>query len=123
VAVVKAITAQSGTSGYSGVASTEVTAAGLTDSIETLAFTGDNSSYGYRMVSGTWFAQPGQIVVATPFLAATHTQVGDTIVLMPPLAISKADLRRLVEITADSIRAAHAAAYAEAAPAPMLRAA
>ncbi len=81
VAVVKAITAQSGTSGYSGVASTEVTAAGLTDSIETLAFTGDNSSYGYRMVSGTWFAQPGQIVVATPFLAATHTQVGDTIVL------------------------------------------
>ncbi len=35
--------------------------------------------------------------------------LGDTIVLMPPLAISKADLRRLVEITGQSIRAAVAA--------------
>ena len=32
--------------------------------------------------------------------------LGDTIVLMPPLAISKGDLRRLVEITAASIEAA-----------------
>ena len=32
--------------------------------------------------------------------------LGDTIVLMPPLAISKADLARLVEITARSIEAA-----------------
>jgi hypothetical protein len=34
---------------------------------------------------------------------------------MPPLAISKADLRRLVEIVADSIRAASSDAYGEAA--------
>jgi adenosylmethionine---8-amino-7-oxononanoate aminotransferase len=34
--------------------------------------------------------------------------LGDVVVLMPPLAISKADLRRLVEITATSIRAAAA---------------
>jgi putative ABC transport system permease protein len=80
-AVVAAITVQPGTSGYSGVARTEVTAAGITDSLEALAFTGDNSSYGYRMVSGNWFTQPGQIVVAAPFLTATHTQIGDTIVL------------------------------------------
>jgi adenosylmethionine---8-amino-7-oxononanoate aminotransferase len=32
--------------------------------------------------------------------------LGDVIVLMPPLSISKGDLRRLVEIAADSIRAA-----------------
>jgi putative ABC transport system permease protein len=81
VAVAKAITAQSGTSGYSGVATTEVTAAGLTDSLETLAFTGDNSAYGYRMVSGTWFTHPGAIVVAAPFLTATHTRVGDNVLL------------------------------------------
>jgi putative ABC transport system permease protein len=81
VAVVKAITAQPGTSGYSGTAQTEVTAAGLTSAVETLAFTGDNSSYGYQMISGRWFSQSGEIVVATPFLTATHTQVGDTIVL------------------------------------------
>ena len=81
VAVVNAITAQAGTSGYNGVAQTEVTAPGVTTAVETLAFTGDNSSYGYRMVSGTWFTQPGEIVVANPFLTATHTKVGDTIVL------------------------------------------
>jgi putative ABC transport system permease protein len=80
-AVVTAITAQSGTSGYSGVASANVSAAGVTDPLETVAFTGDNSSYGYRMVSGTWFARAGEIVVAAPFLTATNTHVGDTIVL------------------------------------------
>jgi putative ABC transport system permease protein len=80
-AIAKAVTAQAGTSGYSGVAFTEVTAAGLSDPLGAIAFTGDNSSYGYRMVSGTWFTQPGEIVVATPFLTATHTKVGDTIVL------------------------------------------
>ncbi|MGH2923801.1 MAG: adenosylmethionine--8-amino-7-oxononanoate transaminase [Solirubrobacterales bacterium] len=32
--------------------------------------------------------------------------LGDTLVLMPPLAISKAELRRLVGVTAESIRAA-----------------
>ena len=37
--------------------------------------------------------------------------LGDTVVLMPPLAISKADLRRLVEIVADSIAAAWESAY------------
>jgi adenosylmethionine-8-amino-7-oxononanoate aminotransferase len=40
--------------------------------------------------------------------------LGDVVVLMPPLAISKPDLRRLVEITADSIRAAVASAYGPA---------
>ena len=37
--------------------------------------------------------------------------LGDVVVLMPPLAISKQDLRRLVEITTASIRAAHENAY------------
>jgi adenosylmethionine---8-amino-7-oxononanoate aminotransferase len=41
--------------------------------------------------------------------------LGDVIVLMPPLAISKADLRRLVEIAAESIRAAVASACPQAA--------
>jgi adenosylmethionine-8-amino-7-oxononanoate aminotransferase len=38
--------------------------------------------------------------------------LGDVVVLMPPLAISEADLRRLVTITADAIEAATAAAEA-----------
>jgi adenosylmethionine---8-amino-7-oxononanoate aminotransferase len=45
--------------------------------------------------------------------------LGDTVVLMPPLAISVADLRRLVEIVGESIVAAHTSAY----PAAELRAA
>ena len=56
--------------------------------------------------------------------------LGDTVVLMPPLAISKAELRRLLTITRDSIAAAHASAYApaqirpaEAEPAEIRRAA
>jgi adenosylmethionine-8-amino-7-oxononanoate aminotransferase len=49
--------------------------------------------------------------------------LGETIVLMPPLAISKADLRRLVEITAESIGAAVASTYAERRTQPLLRAA
>jgi adenosylmethionine-8-amino-7-oxononanoate aminotransferase len=45
--------------------------------------------------------------------------LGDVVVLMPALAISKPDLARLVEITADSIGAAVAGAYGEAAPAAL----
>ena len=37
--------------------------------------------------------------------------LGDVVVLMPPLSISKADLQRLVTITTASIRAAHDSAY------------
>ncbi|MDQ3572747.1 MAG: adenosylmethionine--8-amino-7-oxononanoate transaminase [Actinomycetota bacterium] len=59
--------------------------------------------------------------------------LGDTVVLMPPLVISKADLRRLVAIVRDSIVAATSKAYdhreaipiaaATAAPSPIRRAA
>ena len=37
--------------------------------------------------------------------------LSDVVVLMPPLSISEDELRRLVEITAESIEAAHASAY------------
>jgi putative ABC transport system permease protein len=80
-AVIRAITAQAGTSGYSGETQVTVTAAGLSDPLETLALTGNNTSYGYRMINGSWFGGPGEIVVAKPFLTATHTRIGDTIVL------------------------------------------
>jgi adenosylmethionine-8-amino-7-oxononanoate aminotransferase len=42
--------------------------------------------------------------------------LSDVVVLMPPLSISESDLHRLVEITADSIRAACASAYRTPAP-------
>jgi adenosylmethionine-8-amino-7-oxononanoate aminotransferase len=40
--------------------------------------------------------------------------LGDVVVLMPPLSISKADLRRLVAVVAESIVAATAEAYPRA---------
>jgi adenosylmethionine-8-amino-7-oxononanoate aminotransferase len=43
--------------------------------------------------------------------------LGETVVLMPPPAISQRDLARLVQIAADSIRAAVADAYADREPA------
>jgi adenosylmethionine-8-amino-7-oxononanoate aminotransferase len=46
--------------------------------------------------------------------------LGDTVVLMPPPAISKRDLERLVEITSEAIRAAVRGAYGEE-PAPLER--
>jgi adenosylmethionine-8-amino-7-oxononanoate aminotransferase len=49
--------------------------------------------------------------------------LGETIVLMPPLTISKADLERLVEITAASIRAAWASAYGQGRIEPLAQAA
>ncbi len=49
--------------------------------------------------------------------------LGDVVVLMPPLAIGEADLRRLVDVVADSIRAACAGAYGEPVTAELAEAA
>jgi putative ABC transport system permease protein len=80
-AIVQAITAQAGTGGYSGEARTEVSVAGVTGAVEIIGLTGNDSARYYRMVSGTWLTEPGEIVVATPFLTAVGKRVGDTIVL------------------------------------------
>jgi putative ABC transport system permease protein len=80
-AVAAAITAQAGTSGYVGQAQAEVTVAGITGALTTVAMTGTGAARYYRMVSGTWLTGPGEIVVATPFLTAADKQVGDTVVL------------------------------------------
>jgi adenosylmethionine-8-amino-7-oxononanoate aminotransferase len=57
-----------------------------------------------------------RVTLAARERGAIIRPLGDTIVLMPPLAISKADLTRLVEITADSIVAAYESAYGPAEP-------
>ncbi|MFI5122927.1 MAG: adenosylmethionine--8-amino-7-oxononanoate transaminase [Vicinamibacteria bacterium] len=52
-----------------------------------------------------------RVTLAARERGAIIRPLGDTVVLMPPLAISKADLGRLVEIAADSIAAAWQSAY------------
>lgn len=78
-AVAAAISGQDGAKGYSGLAQTEVAVAGITGSVEAYGLTGTATSHGYRMVDGEWFDGPDEIVVATPFLTATETKLGDTV--------------------------------------------
>jgi adenosylmethionine---8-amino-7-oxononanoate aminotransferase len=52
-----------------------------------------------------------RVVVEARRRGAIVRPLGDVIVLMPPLAIAKRELRRLVEITAASIEAACSATY------------
>ena len=57
-----------------------------------------------------------QVTLAARRRGAIVRPLGDTVVLMPPLAIEEAELRRLVEITAAAIaEATGAAALADAA--------
>jgi adenosylmethionine-8-amino-7-oxononanoate aminotransferase len=57
-----------------------------------------------------------RVTLAARERGAIIRPLGETVVLMPPLAISKADLARLVEITADSIVAAYESVYGRAEP-------
>ncbi|KAB2336982.1 ABC transporter permease [Actinomadura rudentiformis] len=80
-AITAAINAQPGTRAQYGTARTQAAVAGVAGSVTVVAFTGDASWGGYRMVSGRWISKPGEAVVPTPFLTVTGTQVGDTVTL------------------------------------------
>ncbi len=64
-----------------------------------------------------------RVTVAARERGAIIRPLGDTVVLMPPLAISKADLQRLVEVAADSIAAAYRSAYGASEQVPLRAAA
>jgi putative ABC transport system permease protein len=80
-AIARAIAAQAGTDGYTGMVTSEATTPGVTGAVDVVSLTGTNAARYYRMVSGNWLTGPGQVVVSTPFLTATGKQVGDTVVL------------------------------------------
>jgi putative ABC transport system permease protein len=80
-AVLGAITAQAGTRGYCGTVRAQVSTPALTGELEALATSGGTCADSYRMVNGTWYTGPGEVVVATPFLTRTGTAVGDTVTL------------------------------------------
>ncbi|MEY9846600.1 ABC transporter permease [Streptacidiphilus sp. MAP5-3] len=80
-AMTAAIEAQSGTRAWFGAAQSQVTAGGTTVAVNATAFFGDASWSGRQLVSGSWFTRPGEAVVSTPFLTATGTKVGETVVL------------------------------------------
>ncbi len=78
-AVLAAINAQPGTAGYCASARSPVTVPGLAAATEVLSLSGNHCEPYYPLVSGRWLSGPGEIVVATPFLTATGTRVGDTV--------------------------------------------
>ena len=57
----------------------QVSVAGLREQVPVTAFRGDASWIGYPMVSGRWYADPGQADVPLGFLTATGKRVGDTV--------------------------------------------
>ncbi|WP_245724827.1 ABC transporter permease [Micromonospora citrea] len=79
--ITAAIEAQPGTGGYYSVATTQVAVAGTTGFARLDAFTGDASWGGYEIVSGRWFARPGEAAVPSTFLTATGTRIGDSVVV------------------------------------------
>ncbi|MER7334812.1 MULTISPECIES: ABC transporter permease [unclassified Micromonospora] len=80
-AVLATIDAQPGTRASYGVAQAPGTVVGVADPISVTAFTGDATWDGFEMVSGRWFAAPGEAVVGTPLLTTTGTRVGDTLTI------------------------------------------
>ncbi|MCX4763845.1 FtsX-like permease family protein [Streptomyces sp. NBC_01275] len=78
-AVAAAIDAQPGTAKYYSSATARATVSGTAGTTAVIAFTGDASWGGYTMISGRWFARPGEAVVPTPFLRTTGTRIGDTV--------------------------------------------
>ncbi|MFG3254877.1 ABC transporter permease [Streptomyces sp. NPDC048172] len=80
-AVAAAVKSADGTGRYYRASTVRANVAGLTGTVDVVAFTGDASWGGYAMVSGRWIDGPGEAVVPTPFLSATGTRVGDTVTL------------------------------------------
>ncbi|WP_433199811.1 ABC transporter permease [Dactylosporangium sp. CS-047395] len=78
-AIEAAIKAQPGTARYFAMQDTEVTVAGLTGTTRAVLFDGDASWASYEMISGRWFAAPGEAVVPSGFLDAAGVHVGDTV--------------------------------------------
>jgi putative ABC transport system permease protein len=72
---------QAGTARYFTTSEAQVGVTGVSGDVRVIAFHGDSSWGTYQMISGSWFSQPGQAVVASGFLRTTGTRVGDTITL------------------------------------------
>ncbi|KRV50187.1 ABC transporter permease [Wenjunlia vitaminophila] len=77
--VTAVLDAQPGTRAHYGIAATEASVSGVSGAVTVRAFRGDASFGDYQMISGRWIEGPGEAVVPPPFLAATGTQVGDTV--------------------------------------------
>jgi putative ABC transport system permease protein len=77
-AVTAALRAQPGTAHTVTLYGNQVTAAGISQQVQALAFDGPAAWTGYGLIAGHWYDAPGQIDVNTDFLDASGLALGDT---------------------------------------------
>jgi putative ABC transport system permease protein len=80
-AIEAAVKAQPGTARYFRSSFGTVAVAGLSGETEVVAFDGDASWATYEIISGRWFAGPGEAVVPSAFFDSAGVRLGDTITL------------------------------------------
>jgi len=80
-AVVAALRAQPDTAHYVAEADDDINVTGVADRLSLTGFGGDASWAGYALITGHWYAGPGQADVNTAFLTQTGAKVGDTYTL------------------------------------------
>ncbi|MGW6984908.1 hypothetical protein ACWGE1_36565 [Streptomyces sp. NPDC054932] len=80
-AVARVLEEHSWTGSFHRAAGTEVDVAGLTGGAPLVAYEGTGAGAAATMISGRWFAAPGEPVVAGRFLRATGRAVGDGVVV------------------------------------------
>jgi putative ABC transport system permease protein len=80
-AIVTALRKIPGTLHFVAEADDMGTVTGLSHPINVTAFAGNARWTGYDLITGRWYAAPGQADVATGFLNATGKSVGDTAVI------------------------------------------
>jgi putative ABC transport system permease protein len=76
-----ALAAEPGTLHYVAESDVQARVTGPTGPVAVTAFSGDAAWTGYPMISGRWYAGPGQADVPTGFLTATGLSVGDTVTI------------------------------------------
>jgi putative ABC transport system permease protein len=77
-----ALRAQPGTAHYVAETDQLVTVAGISQPVSVTAFRGNATWTGYDLISGDWYAGPGQVDVGTHFLTVTGAKIGDTVTLV-----------------------------------------
>jgi putative ABC transport system permease protein len=75
--VTRAIRSDPSTARFVAEAQRQVTVPGVAQPIPYYAYRGASGWIGYAMISGRWFAHPGEVVAPTRLLQAAHLQVGD----------------------------------------------
>ena len=75
--VLAVVRAASGTAHAAILYEGQARAAGIAQELEISGYVGDASWVGYPIVSGRWYANPGEVVVSSYFLNHTGRQVGD----------------------------------------------